>query len=140
MAEQLTCNQQVVGSIPIASSTYMGRFPSGQREQTVNLSSPDFGGPNPPLPTKNIRNHLWLRIFFVGKGEPRNTARWFVAEQFARIANADGEVRRTPPLPTFWIASIFLTGVSRGTPLGGSQQGVTKFGTRILLVFSSIIT
>ena len=108
MAEQLTCNQQVVGSIPIASSTYMGRFPSGQREQTVNLSSPDFGGPNPPLPTKNIRNHLWLRIFFVGKGEPRNTARWFVAEQFVRIANADGEVRRTPPLPTFLIADIFL--------------------------------
>ena len=33
----------------------MGRFPSGQREQTVNLSSPDFGGPNPPLPTKYIR-------------------------------------------------------------------------------------
>lgn len=30
-------------------------FPSGQREQTVNLSSPDFGGPNPPLPTKYIR-------------------------------------------------------------------------------------
>ena len=47
--EQLTCNQQVVGSIPIASSninirkTYilikqnMEEFPSGQRGQTVNL-------------------------------------------------------------------------------------------------------
>jgi hypothetical protein len=27
------------------------RFPSGQREQTVNLSSDDFGGSNPPLST-----------------------------------------------------------------------------------------
>ena len=29
----------------------MERFPSGQREQTVNLSSDDFGGSNPPLST-----------------------------------------------------------------------------------------
>ena len=44
LAEQLICNQQVAGSSPIAGSTfqtgkYMGRFPSGQREQTVNLPS-----------------------------------------------------------------------------------------------------
>ena len=38
-AEQLICNQQVVGSIPITSSNSMGGFPSGQREQTVNLLS-----------------------------------------------------------------------------------------------------
>ena len=36
MAEQLTCNQQVVGSIPITSSN-VEDFPSGQRGQTVNL-------------------------------------------------------------------------------------------------------
>jgi hypothetical protein len=39
--EQLICNQQVAGSSPIASSReglfYMEGFPSGQREQTVNL-------------------------------------------------------------------------------------------------------
>ena len=52
LAEQLICNQQVAGSSPFASSipfqremslynfTCMGRFPSGQREQTVNLPSP----------------------------------------------------------------------------------------------------
>ncbi len=39
LVEQLTCNQQVVGSIPIASSIYVEGFPSGQREQTVNLPS-----------------------------------------------------------------------------------------------------
>ena len=46
MAEQLICNQQVVGSTPITSSKetaaiaavfIMGEFPSGQRGQTVNL-------------------------------------------------------------------------------------------------------
>ena len=54
-AEQLTCNQQVVGSIPIASSIFfnvsLGRLPSGQWQQTVNLSVFTFGGSNPPLPT-----------------------------------------------------------------------------------------
>ena len=39
MAEQLTCNQQVDGSTPFTSSTFLGRFPSGQRGQTVNLLS-----------------------------------------------------------------------------------------------------
>ena len=47
MAEQLICNQQVVGSTPITSSIQLGNspadnlgdFPSGQRGQTVNLLS-----------------------------------------------------------------------------------------------------
>src|SRR5690348_13197365 len=41
MVEQLICNQQVAGSSPIASSVgvFSDGFPSGQREQTVNLSS-----------------------------------------------------------------------------------------------------
>ncbi len=34
-AEQLICNQRGGGSIPFGGS--MERFPSGQREQTVNL-------------------------------------------------------------------------------------------------------
>ena len=42
LAEQLICNQQVIGSSPIIgftakSGNYMGGFPSGQRGQTVNL-------------------------------------------------------------------------------------------------------
>ena len=34
-AEQLICNQQVIGSNPIIG--FLGGFPSGQRGQTVNL-------------------------------------------------------------------------------------------------------
>ena len=42
LAEQLICNQQVIGSSPIIGLVdflliYMGGFPSGQRGQTVNL-------------------------------------------------------------------------------------------------------
>ena len=35
LAEQLICNQQVIGSSPIIG--FMDGFPSGQRGQTVNL-------------------------------------------------------------------------------------------------------
>src|SRR5689334_20269497 len=56
--EHLICNQAVVGSIPIASlenrsaeSSWLAaeRYPSGQREQTVNLPASAYGGSNPPL-------------------------------------------------------------------------------------------
>ena len=68
LAEQLTCNQQVAGSSPIASSIKMHQsslegFPSGQREQTVNLSSDDFGGSNPPPSTiTDFRSDLIDRL------------------------------------------------------------------------------
>ena len=62
LVEQLICNQPVGGSNPLASSTagrapedrqeHGGRFPSGQRDQTVNLTAYAFGGSNPPLPTR----------------------------------------------------------------------------------------
>ncbi len=37
MAEQVICNHQVGGSIPLASSINLGVYSSGQRGQTVNL-------------------------------------------------------------------------------------------------------
>ena len=57
LAEQLICNQQVAGSSPITSSKYnhllaVDGFPSGQREQTVNLPSQTSVvriHPHPPL-------------------------------------------------------------------------------------------
>ena len=59
-AEQLPCKQWVGGSNPPASAStikrlrsgvHAGRYPSGQRGQTVNLLANAFGGSNPPLPT-----------------------------------------------------------------------------------------
>ena len=44
LAEQLICNQQVIGSSPIIGLVFklntLGGFPSGQRGQTVNLLAP----------------------------------------------------------------------------------------------------
>ena len=56
--EQLTCNQQVVGSTPtIGSSVWVRaraaeRYPSGQREQTVNLPASAYRGSSPLPSTK----------------------------------------------------------------------------------------
>ena len=63
LAEQLICNQQVAGSSPITSSS-MGRFPSGQRGQTVNLlliASVVRIHPSPPK--KSV--HESVRILFI---------------------------------------------------------------------------
>ncbi len=49
--EQRTCNARVVGSIPTVGTIEVEGFPSGQREQTVNLSADAFGGSNPPPST-----------------------------------------------------------------------------------------
>ena len=52
LVEQLTCNQQVVRSNRIAGSRQTNVFdvvgwPSGQRQQTVNLSARAYVGSNP---------------------------------------------------------------------------------------------
>ena len=56
LAEQLICNQQVVGSSPITGSTTHHTISYGQIPERPNGSDCksdvfDFGGSNPPLPT-----------------------------------------------------------------------------------------
>ena len=50
LVEHRFCKPAVVGSNPIASSI-KARLPSGQRQQTVNLSGFPFDGSNPSLAT-----------------------------------------------------------------------------------------
>jgi hypothetical protein len=64
--EQLTCNQQVVGSTPTIGSsrrveTDAERYPSGQREQTVNLPAIAYGGSNPPLSIREAKDDHSMR-------------------------------------------------------------------------------
>ena len=40
-------------------------FPSGQREQTVNLSLFSFGGSNPPSSTKKDTHRMCLSFLFI---------------------------------------------------------------------------
>ena len=68
LVEQLICNQPVAGSSPIASSKNLVGFPSGQREQTVNLSAYAFGGSNPPPTTILITGDLFRNIPALGGG------------------------------------------------------------------------
>ena len=87
LAEQLICNQQVAGSIPVTSSN-KGRFPSGQREQTVNL----------PTMSSVVRIHLFppqqngrqsdVRFAVVGRGGFTNYGSkraWFGDPQSGRF-------------------------------------------------------
>ena len=60
MAEQLICNQQVDGSTPFTSSnesamagSNFGGFPERPKGADCKSVVTDFGGPNPPSPTKN---------------------------------------------------------------------------------------
>ena len=71
MAEQLICNQQVVGSTPITSSKtelrfglIFGGFPERPKGADCKSVVTDFGGPNPPAPTKKISNPTGLLIFY----------------------------------------------------------------------------
>ena len=50
MAEQLICNQQVVGSTPITSSN--GGIPERPKGADCKSVVTDFAGPNPASPTK----------------------------------------------------------------------------------------
>ena len=64
MAEQLICNQQVDGSTPFASSilaTY-GRFPERPKGADCKSVVTDFGGPNPPSPTKKEVTFVYQKL------------------------------------------------------------------------------
>ena len=61
MAEQLICNQQVDGSTPFTSSKkfrssgygiYNGSVPERPKGADCKSVVSDFGGPNPPAPTR----------------------------------------------------------------------------------------
>ena len=61
MAEQLICNQQVDGSTPFTSSIF-GGFPERPKGADCKSVVTDFGGPNPPSPTR--KKHFERSAFF----------------------------------------------------------------------------
>ena len=74
LAEQLICNQQVIGSSPIISSKYGGvpEWPKGTDCKSVVY---DFGGSNPPPSTKteghskrNVLFLFWRKVVVDSKG------------------------------------------------------------------------
>ena len=89
LAEQLICNQQVVGSSPITGSTTkqfnMGRFQSGQMDQTVNLTSSTSVVRIHLCPPQ--KGHTKRYVLFVCAGCLLETpcTRWFVRRASANV-------------------------------------------------------
>ena len=65
MAEQLICNQQVVGSTPTTSSK-RGKIPEWPKGADCKSVGTAFGGSNPPLPTKKKTSQCG--VFFLMSG------------------------------------------------------------------------
>ena len=80
MAEQLICNQQVVGSIPITSSGEIPEWPKGADCKSVVT---DFDGSNPSLSTKMklIFPEQKDELFYLQRGSARNLS-FFHKEAF----------------------------------------------------------
>ena len=71
LAEQLICNQQVAGSIPVTSSTLIilklninGQVPERPNGADCKSAVSDFGGSNPPLPTNKKPKQCLGFLFF----------------------------------------------------------------------------
>ncbi len=60
----------------------LGRCPSGQREQTVNLSASAYGGSNPPLPTSLLKHGSGRVSSSVGKFDFAGIAQLARAQAF----------------------------------------------------------
>ncbi len=78
LVEQLICNQQVGGSSPSTSSTLLkiikyGRVPERPKGADCKSVVNDFGGPNPPSPTKNPHTKVW-GFFFVDNFQKKKPA------------------------------------------------------------------
>ena len=102
MAEQLICNQQVVGSTPITSSSYIrrpcrrilrilyGSVPEWPKGTDCKSAGNAFGGPNPPAPTNKNRYRIRDTYFCLSKPQ----AWYIIAAQRAVYIIKGGE----PPL------------------------------------------
>ena len=65
MVEHLTCNEDVAGSTPAGGSFRLERYPSGQREQTVNL-------PAQPSEVRILPSPLYRSLLFAISHQLRN--------------------------------------------------------------------
>ena len=86
MAEQLICNQQVDGSTPFTSSSIKyGGIPERPKGADCKSVVTDFGGPNPPSPTKKA-HRLYAYVLFC----------WWLVVQEERISVAVCGAEYTP--------------------------------------------
>ena len=71
MAEQLICNQQVDGSTPFTSSIFYGGIPERPKGADCKSVVTDFGGPNPPAPTRKKHTFVYQdNVCFFQRNSP----------------------------------------------------------------------
>ena len=104
MAEQLICNQQVVGSTPITSSSDIrrprrrsilesisyGSVPEWPKGTDCKSAGNAFGGPNPPAPTTKKHPPLWRVLFCAARGVAKE--RRVVGRRSLRVLPAKPQV------------------------------------------------
>ena len=73
MAEQLICNQQVVGSTPITSSIKNGGIPERPKGADCKSVVTDFAGPNPASPTIKKDQPQGLVFFYAEEADASNS-------------------------------------------------------------------
>ena len=128
----------------------MGDFPSGQRGQTVNLLSIDFGGPNPPSPTKKKTPYFYGVFLFWceidGKADEQRTASGGAAapSPIPSSTDADGMLlnrSRVHQKKTGFNLSFFIhcesNGISSRASVYYITEGVSSFATMIYNFFRS---
>ena len=117
MAEQLICNQQVGGSTPFTSSTFLkfhnlyGGIPEWPKGADCKSVVSDFGGSNPPSPTRQLEpNALRVLLFYLCKPHALKAGSkslrqcmtrrifWFAAF-FIPMLTSEKELNRLPLLP-----------------------------------------
>ena len=139
LAEQLICNQQVAGSIPVTSSN-KGRFPSGQREQTVNLPTMSSVVRIHPFPPHANRRLFGACLRVVGRGGLTNHGpkrAWFGDPRSGRfrevavnlLSKTKSGKRTSTPYTDVKATSVFLwwEGVDhRTTALKGRGSAVRR--------------
>ena len=94
MAEHLICNQAVDGSTPFTSSNN-GGFPERPKGADCKSVVTDFGGPNPPSPTK--RKALAIASAFSFGREIGGEVADARTERIAPLLSAKGFLPRTEP-------------------------------------------
>src|SRR2546429_8602829 len=88
------CTRDSRGSHRVPADS--GRYPSGQRGQTVNLLAYAFGGSNPPLPTISVDAHVTRRGGKNSAGE----------RPPSKLGGAGSNPRFRPR--SFWLAPFFV--------------------------------
>ena len=143
LVEQLICNQQVGGSSPSTSSTIStseyGRFPEWPKGADCKSVVNDFGGSNPPPPTKrqsiercsvlfysqNLEWEQWIRKPALGNMLDACCNR--------RGFSAEKRIHHLPPKKRVQICALFC--FARRTKAflpeeGGTAQAVTEGAAR----------